>query len=459
MQHVVRRFHQATKHPANPVIVPDKPWERSIGHNFGTVFYEDGKFRFWYQISAFPEDFIPEAMGTFHCAYAESIDGIYWSKPDLSLVKLRDSEANNIVASDIGWINIIKDEHDLDPSRRYKMLYFGPGKEKPGTVKGWMDKKGHWGWCVAFSQDRFHWQLHPDNPVYTGASDAGTLFGWDEEQRKYVAYLIPQRVPYERTVGRTTSDDFIHWGPTKTIITRDEFDPPATEFYPMTVLRYQEWFIGMVYMLYCDPKDPIIRAKGLMDIQLAASRDGIKWTRIGGRQPFIPRGERGNWDMGMVGPNNGLIEKNDKLWFYYNGWAGEHWETKAYRRGRSKNPGLFEMGRLSSGIGLAQLRQDGFVSIDAGEDEGSLTTPFETLSKGDLVINATTTPGGYIAAEILSLSGTPIEGYSSKECERFSGDSMQHVMTWQEKGLSQLKRGEYAIRFLMCNASLYSYSL
>ena len=40
MHNLIRRFHQTTKHPANPVIVPDKPWERAIGHNSGTVFFE-----------------------------------------------------------------------------------------------------------------------------------------------------------------------------------------------------------------------------------------------------------------------------------------------------------------------------------------------------------------------------------------------------------------------------------
>ena len=42
---VMRRYHQAEKCPDNPVLVPDQPWERAVGHNHGTVALENGSFR------------------------------------------------------------------------------------------------------------------------------------------------------------------------------------------------------------------------------------------------------------------------------------------------------------------------------------------------------------------------------------------------------------------------------
>lgn len=491
-RHLIRRFHAASKQGGRPLIVPDLPWERSMGHSFGTVMYEHGIFRYWYQVYTMPSP----TTGTFHCGYAESTDGFTWIKPELGLIEWEGSRANNLVHSDVAWVNVIKDEHDPDPSRRYKMLYFGNGKPKPGALPKWMGMDGSWAWCVSFSPDGLRWSASPDNPVYAGAKDGGTLFGWDERIGQYVAFYLPcvwwpqdagrdddynallqgwydggavpidegmKRFPGERLIGRATSDDFLRWGPTRTIIARDELDAPATEFYGLAAFRYQGYYVGLLYMLYCDPAEPPIRKKGLMDTQLVASRDGISWMRMGGRQPFIARGAPGSWDLGMVGPNNGLVEKDGKLWFFYNGWTGEHRETKAYRRADA--PGLWEMGRLTSGTGLAWLRQDGFVSLDAGEDEGMLATHPEQLAGHDLLINATTAGrGGYVAAEVVGPGGSPIEGYSVADCDRFDavhfgGDSVAHVLTWRGASLATLPAGTYSIRFRLRLASLYSYAV
>ena len=491
MRDVVRVGHQAEKYAGNPVVVPDLPWERSMGHNHGSLMLEDGRFKYWYQMFAFAD----EAFGTFHCAYAESDDGLSWEKPELGLVPINGEKRGNIVAYDIGGINIVRDEHDADPEKRYKMLYFGSGEDKRGTIPQWMGSPGHWAWCLSFSPDGLRWNPHPGNPVYTGAGDDGSFLGWDDDHDCYAAYLRPcmwkpgereieadghdgtsgdlhgwhrggpapidddmKRFPHRRLIGRATTVNFEDWSTTSTVIAPDNGDPTAVGFYSMPVYRYQGWYIGLVYMLYGEPEEPVIRKKGLMDIQLAASRDGIAWSRIGGHCPLIPRGRRGSFDAGMVGPNNGLIEKDGKIWLYYNGWTGEHRETKAYRR--ANDPGLYDMGRLGSGTGLAWLRQDGFVSLDSGEDEGVMISQAETANGSDLMINAVTHgDGGVIRAEIMRADGKPVPGYSGADAAEFRGDSIGAVMTWAGKPLAALPEGTYRLRFLMRHTSLYSYLL
>ena len=308
-------------------------------------------------------------------------------------------------------------------------------------------------------------------------ADAGTLFGWDERCGAYVAYFRPvrnlkgretahhggpppidegmRRFPQTRLVGRATSQDFLDWSATETVLTPSEFDPPATELYAMPVCKYHGYYVGLIYVLYAHPAEPEPRVQGLMDVQLAVSRDGIRWTRLGGQQPFIARGAAG-FDRGMVGPNAGLVERDGQLWCYYNGWTGEHNETKAYRRGR--DPGLWEMGRMGSGTGLARLRQDGFISVDAGEDEGTLTTTNERLGGTGLSMNTVTHgPSGYVTAEIVERDGSVVAGYSAAECDRFAGDSVRHRLSWQGRGAQSLPPGDYAIRFSLRMASLYSY--
>lgn len=492
MHNLIRQFHPATKHPTNPLIVPDQPWERSMGHNSGTVLYADGKFKYWYQAFTLPGT-CADTAGTTHAAYAESSDGVQWSKPELNVVRLQSGHPNNLVATDAGWVNIVHDVHETEPARRYKLFTYSAGKPKPGARDGWMGVPGNWGWCAFFSPDGLHWQAHAENPVYTAAGDVANLFGWDEARGEYVVYTRPipyqpppdeagpdadgvpshrsgshkdgppvddamRRFPRRRLIGRATSADFLEWGSTRTVLTPNAFDPPATEFYGMAVFRYHMYYLGLVYVLRADPAEEHSRSTGLMDTELVVSHDGVQWTRLGGQQPFIARGPQGSFDMGMVGPNNGLVENDGKLWFYYNGWTGEHWETKAYRRAQS--PGLWEMGRLGSGTGLAQLRQDGFISVDAGEDEGTLTTPLERLDRGCVVINATTAgPAGYVAAEVVARDGGAVPGFGPQECDRFAGDSVRHVLTWRGQQTNDLPAGAFALRFTMRQASLYSYAI
>ena len=472
MRNVTRQFHAAEKYNSNPVLIPDLPWERSVGHNAGTILYDGGKFRMWYQMFACAK----EAKGTVHAAYAESSDGIRWQKPDLGLESVNGLRENNILAYDLEAVNVIADEHESNLNRRYKMFYFGTGKKKRGTIAQNMGTPGNWGWCVAFSSDGIHWNHHPDNPVFTGADDTGTLLGWDELQRAYVAYAKPKRpdaeggnpdddyislFPNHRKIGITKSANFVEWSPLKTVIAPDEYDSNSAQFYSMPAFKYHDWYIGLVYMLYCDPDDPILlNHKGLMDIQLAVSRDGESWSRLGGHHSFIPRGAKYSFDMGMVGPNAGLVEKDGKLWFYYNGWSQEHYQTKAFRR--ADDPGLFAMGRMCSGIGLAWLRKDGFISIGAGEDEGSIVTTAELVSKGitNLTINAVAPEDlSYLRVGVLDASGKKVRGFGKEDCISFKGDSISFKVDWGGKNLSGLPVGEYSFVFTMRHAGLYSYTL
>jgi hypothetical protein len=67
-----------------------------------------------------------EASERWRAAYAESVDGVTWVKPELGLVEFRGSKKNNLVDVGGAWgfvnLKVIKDEADPDASRRYKMV-------------------------------------------------------------------------------------------------------------------------------------------------------------------------------------------------------------------------------------------------------------------------------------------------------------------------------------------------
>ncbi|HRU06390.1 MAG TPA: hypothetical protein P5137_11520, partial [Candidatus Brocadiia bacterium] len=77
-RHVARVFHETAKHPANPLIVPDRPWERGHTLIYGDVIREPGgQFRMWY-FSVHPKH-------SKCCCFATSEDGLHWTKPALDL--------------------------------------------------------------------------------------------------------------------------------------------------------------------------------------------------------------------------------------------------------------------------------------------------------------------------------------------------------------------------------------
>ena len=138
----------------------------------------------------------------------------------------------------------------------------------------------------------------------------------------------------------------------------------------------------------------------------------------------------------------GPVVVEDELWFYYSACAVEHGIT-----GRS------------GPICLAKLRLDGFVSMDAGHETGTLITkPF--LVDGDsLSINAAAR-GGSVAVAVLDEHGIQHEGFPRADCALFDGDSVDHRVTWRTKtSLDDLRGRPARLKFYLRNAELYSFTV
>ena len=132
----------------------------------------------------------------------------------------------------------------------------------------------------------------------------------------------------------------------------------------------------------------------------------------------------------------------DEIWFYYSVCASPHGVT-----GRS------------GPICLAKLRLDGFVSVDAGGETGSLVTKPFRCEGGPLTVNAAAR-GGMVGVAILDESGIQYQGYSLQECALFDGDSTGHRVTWRERlSLEELKGKDIRLKFYLRNASLYAFTV
>ncbi len=102
---------------------PNKP-DYIATHFYGTVLYDEGRFRMWYYgVGKLATE---QRILLGPTCYAESKDGIEWIKPNLNQVMYKGSRNNNafdLPGEQMYGGHVIKDEEEPDRQRRYKMIY------------------------------------------------------------------------------------------------------------------------------------------------------------------------------------------------------------------------------------------------------------------------------------------------------------------------------------------------
>ncbi|MFA6109175.1 MAG: hypothetical protein WDA75_10425 [Candidatus Latescibacterota bacterium] len=431
-----RLFHPPTKDP-EPVILADRPWEQPgfLGVLGNCVFYDeaDGGYRMYYQAYRV----FPDLSEFLRPALAVSSDGLRWEKPDLGLAEEDGSRANNLLcsAADPRWQrdwwaynNVVRDPRDPDPGRRYKALGHGIfDRHLGGAARS--------GVIVAFSADGLRWTEPPENPVLPNG-DTHTLLGWDAGIGRYVAYPRTSRLegycsdvrwdperqelvargrgPARRCIGRSTSEDFLHWTDPETVLARTPDDPPDYEIYGMPVYRCHDLYLGLPWSFIGAGWEPL-------DTRLCVSRDGRSWQPVGGQERFLTLGRPGAPD-DCYAVAAAPIEVGEELVFYYMGAGFPHGSPYARER------------RREASVCRARLRLDGYVSLGCRFDSGGelVTRPLRWAGHR-LRINADCRRG-WLRAELRDAEDRPIPGFTDAECDTFHGDAVSHEVTWGGRG-------------------------
>ena len=136
MDRLYRRVHQPQRHPENPILKGESPWE-TVASLYGTVIYDPkgNLFKMWYLTGPYIDNMIQvrqrQALGNITLlAYATSTNGVNWDKPILNQLDIDGSKQNNLI--DIGRTNcegmaVLYDPQDPNPDRRYKGFYWEHG--------------------------------------------------------------------------------------------------------------------------------------------------------------------------------------------------------------------------------------------------------------------------------------------------------------------------------------------
>ncbi len=432
---VTRELGRVTKaNDGKPIIVADKPWENAGLFRLGSVLRDGDKFKMWYQMS---EDARGPIVG-----YAESQDGRQWTKPNLGLHEYQGSKNNNIV--NIGEPmshSCYLDPHETDPAQKYKSAY--------------CPTKPPYGACLAHSPDGMHWT--PDNngwPVTHRAADTLNQLLWDEEAKVYRLYTRtdfgPGGGPDENRGTRDMINPDVKADPSAWRIIRNwTFDGEGPQEYKRRQAHHLNGWIyeGLHFGLLCS-YEWIGRYKHpgpeVMNFYILTTRGEAMWdlSWVYAEKPLIPRGPEGGFDAVWVQTGPSIVTWKDRHWIYYGG---------------SKDRGD---GSREYAIGLATLRLDGFVCLEAKDKPGTVETkPFQ-LEGGKLEVNVDAKKGE-VVVEALDEGGQPVPGFAKKDAQVFKGvDELRLQPRWNTHAdLAALKDKVVRLKFHLANARLYAFQI
>lgn len=438
-----RGFHYADYHPANPVLAPDKSSE-----NLGTqgsktaapfsdgLWYDEAeqKFKMWYMAGGGTYS----VKGAGVMCYAESADGITWTKPNLSVVP-----NTNIVDynSERDAATVWLDKQESNSSLRYKMFLVA------------RDDAGKWRYRYKTSSDGKLWReaassqpIADRSTVYKNAFRDTWVFSMRHNVRVNADKLVrardynENRDPAEGTRKAEALLSAFWFGPWPNELRNPDFPSGEPAIYNLDAIPYESIMLGL-FSVWQGPENDVVDATGRPkrnQVMLGYSRDGYHWWRQD-RNPFMGVSpDKTSWNAGNVQSVVGSpLIVGDKLYFYVSG--------------RSMNNGA----EITS-TGLATLRRDGFVSMDAsGDEKFLLTEPFK-FDGSYFFVNAKGT--GSLRVELLDKDGNVLPGFSKNDCLAFTGDATKARIQWSGKSsLSEVKGKVIRAKFYVANGSLYSF--
>jgi hypothetical protein len=443
------RLHHPT--PQEVVLVADRPWEGN-GGNYMTVFRDGDRYRMYYRgvHVVYRQGGYDEPHAEYTC-YAESADGIRWTRPSLGLFEVMGTRSNNVVMTREAGGNathnfcpFIDTRPGVSPEERYKAL--GGGGE---------------GLTAFASGDGLRWRkLHAAPVITKGAFDSQNLAFWDAEAGEYRAYFRDFRDG--RDIKTCTSQDFIHWTDPVYL----EYTPGRiSELYTNQINPYHRaphlllgfptryldrgWTAAARNLPQLDYRQ--IRASqstregtALTDGMFMASRDRKRFTVW--PESFIRPGLRtsGNWFYGDNYQCLGLLETKSAI-------AGAPDELSFFVTEATLQGDSMRWRRYT-------LRPDGFVSVRAPLAGGELVTRPLTFAGDMLELNYSTSAAGGLRIEIQDPAGAPLPGFALAEAEELYGDSLAQPALWKPGSrLSGLAGKPVRLRFVLRDADLYSY--
>lgn len=393
-------------------------------------------------------------------AYAESTDGVNWTKPNLGIADFRGSKDNNFIFDLDGDNKVIAEGFDgFSP-----MIDTNPNckpEEKYKAVAN-LDCKL---WLFT-SADGIHFTMRPDNlKISAPTFDSHNSILFNKETGMYECFIRdfhatpdPEDSGWQRDIRKTESEDLIHWS----IPVQLRYDVNVDwQMYTNEVVKYyraDHVYIGFPSRLnmrtqWNDSYDELPDREGrlerlnvrhdqksglaLSDTMFMTSRDGRDWTRY--PDCYLRPGpeHKGAWVYGSVYVSNGIIETpachpgcDPEISFY----CGE---------GRFTGEG--------GHIYRYTTRRDGFVSQFAPWHGCGFQTKRFIFDGSELYINFATSVYGIVKVTMVADDGRQLHSHT------LFGDKTDRIVRWKDGEAKDFAGVPVRLKFDMQDADVYSF--
>jgi hypothetical protein len=397
--------------------------------------------------------------------YAESKDGITWTKPLISA----DGKSNLITYRRKTQGTFYEASFMIDPTVPWGHPEKCKAAYNPGNTMC----------ALAYSADGIHWTGYNDGNSVTGrAADTHNQILWDSIENRYmlltrtdlgaIGDLKESRA--SRIMVHDKGNDLLNY-PTawKTIAVINVDDPehevtkagvPVYQMESMKIWDYENIYFGLMHVLTAGEltgaegrvavADPDKRPDtDVIDFYIGTSRNGKDFDKswIYAQKPFVPRGPAYSFDKAILEPSSEIITQDDEHFIFYTGLYSQHHSPVLAKKESGK-------------IGLAKLPLDRFISQSAKDELGTITTKSFVLEGETLQVNVDAGDGRFYA-EILDADGNPIPGFTVNEARIFGGVDQLRLEPWWkgQKDLTSLKGKTIRLKFYLNNAKLYAFQI
>ena len=293
----------------------------------GTVLRDGQQLKIWYDAV--------DPAGVHRLGYAISADGERWERPELGLVEVNGSRANNLVDFPVAQLRgsaaaVLLDPDDPDPSRRYKMVI-------DARPVGYDDHR----FTVGFSPDGLRWRVEAVKSSPSPLLEVGGIVryrGLYYVNGQAKANGVPNWTTHRRARVRRlitfASADFEHWSPWSALgldrapdltgpSTDDAVNQEEEVHLGTSVWPRGNVLVGVYGQWHGHPSGD--RRLVTMDLGLALSHDAVHWQEPLPGFRIVPAREQPESPTGVLPTlmhGQGMENVGDRTLYWYSLWRG-----------------------------------------------------------------------------------------------------------------------------------------
>ena len=489
----------------NVAIKCDRPWE-GAGVSYVAIIKEDNLLRMYYDSWQGERPF-------GQISYAESKDGITFTRPNLGLYEVEGTRENNVVLPEIlgrpgahDLSPFLDTNPNATPDAKYKAvaarhyctlvpmksadgIHWSAMGGKPLKLPGFFDTQNIAFWSELEQQYVLYYRVGGDDEgniyscaMYEDMPDAESRRdAWQEDRNlKRVAVLTNSGPKENRTypvldpatgvpvhyrhVARAVSDDFINWKREGLTVFPWGGGPSQEGQYYTNCIRpyYRAPHIYIGFPGRFTDRGVTPSTYQLPQPELRKKRPERRATAVTDSVLIHSRDGTNFYQHEGVFLRPGPRTKYN--WCYHDNFIAWHpVETPPTEDDSYPELSIYASEGYWSGLTWSRVRRytlriDGFVSAKTKTEQGELVTKPFTFEGERLSLNVATSGFGWVKVELQDAEGKPMKGYTLEDADIIYGDSLDRTVGWQgTQDVSGLTGKPIRMRFVMRETDLYSF--